>query len=98
MRNIGIGNRFGKQAERFISVYMAENEGSIADLAYASDFLITSRLLRTLKDNFLIKKQELVKFREDYKRFFSKAFKGNTPELALNMLSKEIDKKDNGDF
>lgn len=98
MRNIGIGNRFGKQAERFISVYMAANNGTVSDLAYASDFLITSRLLRTLKNNFLIKKPELVNFKKEYEKYFSKAFKGNLPKLASHMLSQEIDKKDNGDF
>lgn len=71
---IGVGNRFDKQAKLFISVYLATGNNKEADLAYATDFLVKSRLFRTLKSNYDITSDELRTFKDKYLEAFDMVF------------------------
>lgn len=88
-KNIGIGNRFERQADRFISVFLASGRDKKEDLAVAADHLITSRLFRTLKNRYDLDKQNLQNFRENFEILFEAEF-GKKPEFANKMLDYEI--------
>jgi len=88
-KNIGVGNRFEKQAERFISVFLASGKDGKEDLAVAADHLITSRLFRTLKNRYDLDKNNLQGFRDAFELLFEAEF-GRKPEYANSMLDYEI--------
>ena len=83
---IGVGNRFDKQATKFISAYIAMGSDKKTDLAYASDFLIKSRLFRTLRNNYDITEQEFITFRDNYITSFEIQFNGERPQLGIELL------------
>ena len=56
------------------------------DLAYASDFLIKSRLFRTLRNNYDITEQEFITFRDNYITSFEIQFNGERPQLGIELL------------
>ena len=93
-KGIGIGNRFEDQAERFICAFIEAGDPRHKDqsLAVASDHLITTRLLRTLKNRYDIEKSNLQSFKELFDEYFNKAF-SQMPKYADDLLSNEIDKK-----
>lgn len=94
-QNIGIGNRFEKQAEKFITVFVASGSNDYPkELAKAADHLITSRLLRTLKDRYELNKEHLQNFRDTYEMIFEYFFKSK-PARAIELLDNEIKKKSN---
>lgn len=94
-QNIGIGNRFEKQAEKFITVFVASGSGDYQkDLAKAADHLITSRLLRTMRDRYELNKENLQSFRLSFEVIFEDYFK-QKPTRALALLDDEIKKKTN---
>lgn len=88
-KNIGVGNRFEKQANRFISVFLASGRDKKEDLAVAADHLITSRLFRTLKNRYDLDKNNLQKFRDTFELLFEAEF-GKKPEFANKMMDYEI--------
>ena len=88
-KNIGVGNRFEKQADRFISVFLASGRDKKEDLAVAADHLITSRLFRTLKNRYDLDKNNLQSFRDTFELIFEAEF-GKKPEFANKMLDYEI--------
>ena len=96
--NIGVGNRFDKQARKFITTFVESGEkGSIAEsesLAIAADHLISSRLLRTLGNNYELTKSELQDFREKFTKEFKAKF-GFSCDLSDKMLEEFIQKKSN---
>ena len=93
-KGIGIGNRFEDQAERFICAFIEAGDPRHKDqsLAVASDHLITTRLLRTLRNRYDIEKSNLQSFKELFDEYFNKAF-SQMPKYADDLLSNEIDKK-----
>lgn len=91
-RGIGIGNRFEGQAKRFLSVFVEAGEDIEEDTAKAADHLMTTRLLRTLKDNYDLSYDTLDKFKNDYVRLFSGHFILD-PVEAIELFDKELDKK-----
>lgn len=91
-RGIGVGNRFEGQAKRFLSVFVEAGENIKEDTAKAADHLMTTRLLRTLKDNYDLGYDTLDDFKERYKRVFKKHF-GSEPIEAIELIEKELDKK-----
>lgn len=91
-KNIGIGNRFEKQADKFISVYLASGTDKAVDLAVAADHLITRRLFRTLKNRYEIDKAGMQAFKEMFEMLFVEEFK-QTPKFANMMLDEEIRSK-----
>lgn len=97
-KNIGIGNRFDKQARLFITTFVESGEkGSIAEsesLAIAADHLISSRLLRSLGNNYELTKSELQEFREKFNKEFKSKF-GFSCDLSDKMLEEFIQKKSN---
>ena len=88
-KNIGVGNRFEKQADRFISVFLASGRDKKEDLAVAADHLITSRLFRTLKNRYDLDKNNLQSFRDTFEILFEAEFE-KKPEFANKMLDYEI--------
>lgn len=90
--NIGIGNRFEDQARRFICAFLASGDDLERDIAYAADHLITSRLFRSLRNNFQIDVAKMKMFREDYVELFKTTFK-REPIKAKKLLDEEIAKK-----
>lgn len=91
-RGIGLGNRFEGQAKRFLSVFVEAGENVKEDTAKAADHLMTTRLLRTLKDNYDLGYDTLDDFKERYKLVFKKYF-GYEPIEAIELIEKELDKK-----
>ncbi len=91
-RGIGIGNRFEGQAKRFLSVFVEAGEDVKVDTAKAADHLMTTRLLRTLKDNYDLGYDTLDDFKERYKTLFYLYF-DNEPTEAIELIDKELDKK-----
>jgi len=92
-RGIGIGNRFNKQARKFICAYLALSDDSIKHLAEAVDHLITSRLLRSLRNRYDLTEGNLQEFQKDYEGLFAAAFAKETPKEGLKLLAEEIKKK-----
>lgn len=96
--NIGVGNRFDKQARKFITAFVDSGEkGNLAEsesLAVAADHLISSRLLRTLGNNYELTKSELQSFREKFTKEFNAKF-GFPCALSDKMLEEFILKKSN---
>ena len=91
-RGIGVGNRFEGQAKRFLSVFVEAGENIKEDTAKAADHLMTTRLLRTLKDNYDLGYDTLDDFKERYKLVFFDHF-GYEPIEAIELIEKELDKK-----
>lgn len=91
-KGIGTGNRFDKQAKRFISVFMASGPNKDKSLATAADHLISSRLFRSLQNRYDLDKANITKFKDDYIKLFSKSF-NQKPSLAIELLDIEIRKK-----
>lgn len=91
-RGIGVGNRFEGQAKRFLSVFVEAGENVEEDTAKAADHLMTTRLLRTLKDNYDLGYDTLDDFKERYKLVFFDHF-GSEPIEAIELIEKELDKK-----
>ena len=91
-RGIGVGNRFEGQAKRFLSVFVEAGENVKEDTAKAADHLMTTRLLRTLKDNYDLGYDTLDDFKERYKLVFFDHF-GYEPIEAIELIEKELDKK-----
>ncbi len=91
-RGIGIGNRFDKQARKFVCAYWALDGKSTKSIAEAADHLISSRLFRTLKNRYDLSKENLVNFRDYYLKVFNEKFKVD-PVEGLNLLNKEINNK-----
>lgn len=90
---IGVGNRFEDQAERFIGAFIElGTETKAESLAKAADHLITTRLLRTLKNRFDIEKTKLEEFKQKYDKIFEEKFLAK-PTFADALLKTEIDKK-----
>jgi hypothetical protein len=87
-KGIGMGNRLEDQAKRFIGVYLTSG----GKLSEAVDHLITSRLLRTLKNRYDLDKTNLTQFKDDYIAAFTKAF-SDEPKVAKELLETEISKK-----
>lgn len=88
-KNIGVGNRFEKQADHFISVFLASGTNKRDDLAVAADHLITSRLFRTLRNRYDLDKNNLQNFRDTFELLFETEF-GKKPEFANKMMDYEI--------
>ena len=91
-QGIGIGNRFEGQAKRFISVFVEAGDDALEDTLKAADHLMTTRILRTLKDNYDLSYDALDTFKKDYISRFNKYFIGN-PQEAIDLFDKELDKK-----
>ena len=91
-RGIGIGNRLERQAKRFISVFVEAGEDPIEDTAKAADHLMTTRLLRVLKDNYDLGYDTLDKFKNDYVEVFFDHFE-KEPEEAIKLFKEELEKK-----
>ena len=94
-KGIGIGNRFEAQARRFISAFIAtgDRSESTKSLAIAADHLITTRLLRTLKNRYDLSIEKLREFRDYYIKLFTDEFE-NEPTFAINLIEEEINRKD----
>lgn len=92
-KNISIGNRFEKQARKFITVFLATGNDHQADLATAADLLVTSRLLRTLKDRYDLTTEALQSFKGDYSAYFGLYFWGIKPTHGIELIDNEIKKK-----
>lgn len=92
-RGIGVGNRFDKQAKKFICAYVALGDNDKVCLAEAVDHLIASRLLRTLKNRYDLTADNLSKFNDFYCQLFKETF-GLEPVEGLKLLSDEILKKE----
>lgn len=90
--DIGIGNRFEGQAKRFISVFVDAGEDAMEDLAKAADHLMTTRILRTLKDNYDLDYDPLDRFKTDYVAIFSKHFY-TEPKETIELIDRELGKK-----
>jgi hypothetical protein len=92
-KGIGVGNRFEDQAERFISAFIATGDTSAASesLAKAADHLITTRLLRTLKNRIDIEENSLKVFRDEFEMLFKNEF-GFKPTKAIELLNSELSK------
>jgi hypothetical protein len=92
-KGIGTGNRLEDQAKRFIGVYLAAD----GKLSEAVDHLVTSRLLRTLKNRYDLDKANITAFKDDYVKAFKNTFKEKDvepePKLAKELLDTEISKK-----
>ena len=91
-QNIGIGNRFEGQARRFISVFVEAGNDIELDTAKAADHLMTTRLLRTLKDNYDLNYDTLDTFKQDYVKIFCDHFVYD-PQEAIEFFDKELKKK-----
>ena len=91
-KGIGVGNRLEFQAEKFITVFIDSGNKPDIDLAIATDHLISSRLFRSLKNRYDLDRANLSKFKEDYVKIFSHAFK-QKPSFAIELLETEIGKK-----
>ena len=91
-QNIGIGNRFEGQARRFISVFVEAGNDIELDTAKAADHLMTTRLLRTLKDNYDLNYDTLDTFKQDYVKIFCDHFVYD-PQEAIELFDKELKKK-----
>ena len=91
-RGIGIGNRFDKQAKKFICAYMAMSPENNESLAEAVDHLITSRLFRSLKNRYDLTQDNLREFKNFYVDLFKKSF-GHTPKDGIRLLDNEIENK-----
>lgn len=91
-KGIGIGNRFEGQAKRFLSVFVEAGEDIKSDTAKAADHLMTTRLLRTLKDNYDLSYEALDDFKNKYKDIFSLHFEED-PFEAIDLIEKELKKK-----
>lgn len=91
-RGIGVGNRFEGQAKRFLSVFVEAGENIKEDTAKAADHLMTTRLIRTLKDNYDLGYDTLDDFKERYKLVFYDHF-GREPIETIELIEKELDKK-----
>jgi hypothetical protein len=91
-KGIGTGNRFDKQAKKFISVFLASGTEPEKSLATSADHLITSRLFRTLRNRYDLDKANLTKFKDDYIKLFQTSFKSQ-PSFAIELLTSELDKK-----
>ena len=80
---------------QIIDLYWQRSERAIAEsesLAIAADHLISSRLLRTLGNNYELTKSELQDFREKFIKEFKAKF-GFSCELSDKMLEEFIQKK-----
>ena len=91
-QGIGIGNRFEGQAKRFISVFVEAGDNIELDTAKAADHLMTTRLLRTLKDNYDLNYNTLEEFKKDYVNYFLDYFVDD-PKEAIALFDKELAKK-----
>lgn len=91
-RDIGVGNRFEGQAQRFLSVFVEAGVDIKSDIAKAADHLMTTRLLRTLKDNYDLTYDILDQFKENYRSVFSKYF-DKEPQEAIELFERELEKK-----
>ena len=92
-RGIGIGNRFDKQAKKFICAYMAMSPENYESLSEATDHLITSRLFRSLKNRYDLTAENLREFRDLYAKLFREAFANTEPKDGLRLLDIEIENK-----
>ncbi len=92
-RGIGIGNRFDRQAKKFICAYLALGDDVKKCLLEAVDHLIASRLLRTLKNRYDLTADNLSKFNEIYCQLFKETF-GDDPVEGMKLLNNEIQKKE----
>ncbi len=92
-KDIGIGNRFEGQAKRFISVFVEAGDNEKDDIAKAADHLMTTRLFRTLKDNYDLSYDNLDEFKTSYTREFKSHFFGKEPEEAIAFFDRELEKK-----
>lgn len=92
-RGIGIGNRFDKQAKKFICAYMAMSPENYESLSEAIDHLITSRLFRSLKNRYDLTADNLREFRDFYAKLFREAFANKEPKDGLRLLDIEIENK-----
>ena len=92
-KDIGIGNRFEGQAKRFISVFVEAGDNEKDDIANAADHLMTTRLFRTLKDNYDLSYDNLDEFKTSYTREFKSHFFGKEPEEAIAFFDRELEKK-----
>lgn len=92
-RGIGVGNRFEKQAKKFICAYMALGDSSTKCLAEAVDHLITSRLFRSLRNRYDLTADNLDSFQKFYSKLFSDTFGRNEPHEGIKLLTDEIAKK-----
>jgi len=95
-KGLGTGNRFEKQASRFIAMYLAcceeKPEEKIKGLAKAADHLISSRLLRKIGDNYDLTKNSLQEFKNGLCKKFEKEFE-KEPKKVSDMLDKIIETK-----
>ncbi len=92
-RGIGIGNRFDKQARKFVCAYWALDGKSPKSIAEAADHLISSRLFRTLKNRYDLSKENLENFRDYYLKVFNEKFESD-PVEGLKLLNHEIKNKE----
>lgn len=88
-QGIGIGNRLEDQAGRFISVFCAAG-GTLAD---AADHLVTSRLLRRMRDRYDLDRAAMETFQAGYEKEFKTAFGDGAMPRAKALFEEEIAKK-----
>ena len=96
-QDIGIGNRFADlQANKFICVYLACGRNTADDLeknlAEAVDHLMTSRLLRVIKNKYGIDANKINIFKEEYETIFKIHF-NEEPKKANKFFNEIAGKK-----
>ena len=88
-QGIGIGNRFEDQAGNFIGVF----RGADGKLADAVDHLVTSRLLRRMRDRYDLDRNAMEAFKTEYEKAFKTAFGDVAMPKASELFKEEIAKK-----
>lgn len=88
-QGVGVGNRFEDQAERFIGVFLAAG-GNLSD---AADHLVTSRLLRRMRDRYDLDRAAMETFQVGYEKAFKTAFGNGAMPRAKALFEEEIAKK-----
>lgn len=88
-QGVGIGNRFEDQAERFIGVFRAAG----GKLDQAADHLMTSRLLRRMRDRYDLDRAAMETFQTGYEKAFMTAFGSGAMPRAKALFEEEIAKK-----
>jgi len=86
---IGWGNRLDKQIKKFIPVFMALG-GTEAE---AIDQIISSKILRTLKGRYDLRKELLEELKNELKINFKDLFHGNAKK-CLQIVNEEIQKQE----
>lgn len=93
LREVSVSVTVSKDKRNDSFPYLLKQEKNVKeDTAKAADHLMTTRLLRTLKDNYDLGYDTLDDFKERYKLVFFDHFGSETIE-AIELIEKELDKK-----